>query len=86
MPDVVRVLHAALAAAARPALLAAVVTCAQAASAQEIDLGTVRDPHFGTVLFDFYRGDHFGALTRFLAYRDTNRITAHQEEGELIGV
>src|SRR5688500_18307386 len=45
---------------------------------------TVKDLHWGEVLFYFYQDDFLQALTRLGAAQDFNRITHHPVEAELL--
>ncbi|RFA30929.1 hypothetical protein CAI21_02835 [Alkalilimnicola ehrlichii] len=44
----------------------------------------VQDLHFGTVLFDFYRQDHFAALTELMTAQQQERFDYHRNEAELL--
>ena len=44
----------------------------------------VQDLQYGEVLFYFYQGDYFNALTRLLAARSRNQLPNHEEESELL--
>jgi hypothetical protein len=44
----------------------------------------VQDLHYGEVLFYFYQGDYFNALTRLLAARSRDQLPNHDEESELL--
>ncbi|HPF26804.1 MAG TPA: hypothetical protein P5528_15265 [Steroidobacteraceae bacterium] len=44
----------------------------------------VRDLHYGDVLFHFYQGEDFDALTRLNAYRQWHLTPNHDAEGELL--
>lgn len=44
----------------------------------------VRDLHYGDVLFHFYQGEDFEALTRLNAYRQWSLTPNHDAEGELL--
>ncbi|MEN7343406.1 MAG: hypothetical protein AAAFM81_10705 [Pseudomonadota bacterium] len=45
---------------------------------------TVRDPHYGDVLFHFYKGDYFESLVRLTAAQEKSRVDNHAEEAELL--
>lgn len=88
----------ALRAALRPALCASLLASAlagaggtaaaddsAAASAPVLEVGELRSPHFGTVLFQYFQDDHFGALTRLLAHSDSGLIDAHARDAALLG-
>jgi Tetratricopeptide repeat len=44
----------------------------------------VQDLHYGDVLFHFYAGDDFGALTRLEAYQYWQRMPHHDQDAELL--
>jgi lipopolysaccharide biosynthesis regulator YciM len=44
----------------------------------------VRDLHYGDVLFYFYQGDDFEALTRLNSYKQWGRTPNHEAESELL--
>jgi tetratricopeptide (TPR) repeat protein len=44
----------------------------------------VRDLYYGGVLFNFYRDDHFGALTDLLTARRAGRLPNHGADAELL--
>lgn len=45
---------------------------------------TVRDLHYGDVLFYYYQDDYFTAITRLLAARAQQRLPNHADEAELL--
>jgi hypothetical protein len=45
---------------------------------------TVKDLHWGDVLFYFYQGDYIQSLTRLGAAQDFNRVSQHMVEAELL--
>ena len=45
---------------------------------------TVKDLHYGDVLFHFFQDDFFGALTRLRAAQQLKRIEHHSLDGELL--
>jgi hypothetical protein len=55
-----------------------------AASAAEQDGITIKDPHYGDVLFYFYQEQDFAALTRLMAYREQAQVLQHEPEAELL--
>jgi hypothetical protein len=60
---------------------------AQAAKKKDPDklpVTRVLDLHYGDVLFWFYQGESFEALTRLLAYEAWNRIPNHEGESQLL--
>lgn len=44
----------------------------------------IEDPHYGEVLFDFYREDYFPAIVKLLAAQQTGRLPNHDDEAELL--
>ena len=44
----------------------------------------VQDLHYGDVLFHFYAGDEFEALTRLEAYQHWRRMPHHEQDAELL--
>lgn len=44
----------------------------------------VQDPHYGEVLFHFYKEDYFPAIVRLLAAQKSSRLPNHDEEAELL--
>jgi len=44
----------------------------------------VRDLHYGDVLFYFYQGEDFEAITRLNAYEHWNRLPHHEPESQLL--
>ena len=44
----------------------------------------VQDLHYGDVLFNFYAGDEFAALTRLEAYEHWNRMPNHRHDAALL--
>ena len=44
----------------------------------------VQDLHYGDVLFQFYTGDEFEALTRLEAYDHWGRMPNHRADAELL--
>src|SRR5258708_37635544 len=44
----------------------------------------VQDLHYGDVLFRFYSGDDFEALTRLEAYEHWNRMPHHEQDAALL--
>jgi len=45
---------------------------------------TIKDLHYGEVLFHFYQEDYFTSIVHLLAARDLNRTTNHIPEDELL--
>jgi hypothetical protein len=44
----------------------------------------VEDPHYGDVLFHFYKEDYFAAIVRLLALRETSKLESHLTESEVL--
>src|ERR1700688_1900378 len=44
----------------------------------------VQDLHYGDVLFHFYSGDEFEALTRLEAYEHWHRMPHHEQDAALL--
>ena len=44
----------------------------------------VDNPHYGEVLFQFFKQDYFTALTHVSAYRETQRVGSLEEQAELL--
>ncbi len=72
------------------ALGAVALLCVQPAQAakkkdpDKLPIMQVRDLHYGDVLFWFYQGESFQALTRLTAYDAWNRIPNHSGESQLL--
>jgi len=45
---------------------------------------TVKDLHYGDVLFHFFQDDYFGALTRLRAAQSKDRVAHHRDEADLL--
>lgn len=45
---------------------------------------TVRDPHYGEVLFHFYSGDYFDAIVKLTAAQELDLLQHHDDEAELL--
>ncbi len=78
-----------LAAACGCVLLAAPWLSAAAATATRADsdrlpVTRIRDLHYGDVLFHYYQGENFEALTRLLAFDRWGRLPSHQAESQLL--
>lgn len=69
-----------------PALALACVVLSPAAPADEEGPGpvVVRDPHYGEVLFHFYKGDYFNAILRLTAAQERGLLEHHDDEAELL--
>lgn len=76
-------------------ILLALVVCAGGAAAGAVGARAaaapdtlpavhVQDLHYGDVLFHFYQGDDFEALTRLLAYGQWDRLPHHRADAELL--
>ncbi len=44
----------------------------------------VKDPHYGEVLFHFYKEDYFPAIVRLLAVQEQGLLSEHEEQAELL--
>ena len=44
----------------------------------------VKDPHYGEVLFHFYKEDYFPAIVRLLAAQQQGLLSEHEEQAELL--
>jgi hypothetical protein len=75
---------------ARPLLFAVAMAVAVMAAAAPKDkpdalkAKPVADLHYGDVLFNFYLGEEFAALTRLGAYQHWGRMPTHQYDAELL--
>jgi hypothetical protein len=59
-------------------------TAARPASPDSLPKIRVQDLHYGDVLFNFYAGDEFEALTRLEAYEHWQRMPNHQHDAALL--
>lgn len=60
-------------------------TAAGAASAADEEKGTViQDPHYGDVLFHFYKGRYFTSVTTLMASQHFERVSKHADEAEVL--
>jgi hypothetical protein len=77
--------HHALALAVVSATLLAPLAAARAdESTGTLKPTTVKDLHYGDVLFHFFQDDYFGALTRLRAAQSQSRVPHHLDESELL--
>lgn len=75
----------ALACALPLALLGAdVALAAKKADPEKLPVTRIRDLHYGDVLFYFYQGENFEALTRLTAFDSWGRLPSHQAESQLL--
>jgi len=65
-------------------LVLALLLAAQADAREQAEPVVVKDPHYGEVLFHFYKEDYFPAIVRLLAARETSRVDNHLTESELL--
>lgn len=73
------------AAAALAVALACIGTGASAAPAPDLEKGTViQDPHYGDVLFHFYKGRYFTSVTTLMASQHFERVSKHADEAEVL--
>lgn len=64
---------------------ATLALCAPAGIAAEgLAPVTVEDPHYGEVLFHFYQGNYFDAIVTLTAAQQTERVSHHADEAELL--
>lgn len=66
------------------AALACMAALAAGGTARADQGRTVKDPHFGEVLFYFFQEDYFSALTRLMTAQRFARIPHHADEAELL--
>lgn len=69
------------------AALAVALAClsASAAPAADEEKGTVvQDPHYGDVLFHFYKGRYFTSVTTLMASQHFDRVSRHADEAEVL--
>lgn len=69
------------------AALAVALAClsAVAAPAADDEKGTiVQDPHYGDVLFHFYKGRYFTSVTTLMASQHFDRVAKHADEAEVL--
>ena len=64
-------------------LLLALVPTAYAAKNDPEPI-VVKDPHYGEVLFHFYKEDYFPAIVRLLAAQQQGLLSEHEEQAELL--
>lgn len=62
----------------------AVFVCGGVPSARAEERHTVKDPHFGEVLFYFFQENYFSALTQLMTAQHFARVPHHAEEAELL--
>jgi hypothetical protein len=65
------------------ACVALVVVCGSSAARAD-QTHTVKDPHFGEVLFYFFQEDYFSALTQLMTAQHFGRVPHHADEAELL--
>jgi len=65
-------------------LALALLLAAPADAREQPEPVVVKDPHYGEVLFHFYKEDYFPAIVRLLAARETARVDNHLTESELL--
>jgi hypothetical protein len=51
---------------------------------EKLPVTRIRDLHYGDVLFYFYQGENFEALTRLTAFDSWGRLPSHQAESQLL--
>jgi hypothetical protein len=57
---------------------------AKKADPEKLPVTRIRDLHYGDVLFHFYQGENFEALTRLTAFDSWGRLPGHQAEAQLL--
>jgi hypothetical protein len=65
-------------------LLAVLASQPAASGDADADANIVRDLAYGEVLFHFYQGEHFAALTRLLAAEARDELRSHRADAELL--
>ena len=65
-------------------LLLIAAGCPPAAVAAVAEPITVKDPHYGEVLFYFYQQDYFPAIVRLTAAQQRQQFDHHADEAELL--
>ncbi|MEM8844792.1 MAG: hypothetical protein AAGB35_07080 [Pseudomonadota bacterium] len=45
---------------------------------------TIKDLHYGEVLFNYYQNDYFTAITHLMAFQQLNRVSNHRPDDELL--
>lgn len=71
----------------RRRVLRAILACALAlgvACARADEKHTVKDPHFGEVLFYFFQEHYFSALSQLMVAQHFERVPHHDQEAELL--
>ena len=65
-----------------------VITCIFASTVahaeEKIVMNTVKDLHYGEVLFHFFQDDYFTSITHLLAAQQLNRVAHHRPDDELL--
>ena len=51
---------------------------------EKLEINTVKDLHYGEVLFHFYQDDYFTSITHLLAAQQKNRVANHRPDDELL--
>ena len=51
---------------------------------EELAINTVKDLHYGEVLFHFYQDDYFTSITHLLAAQQQNRVANHRPDDDLL--
>lgn len=84
LPRLMRAVVASVCAALTLPSLVPTASAAKQADAERLPVTRVRDLHYGDVLFHFYQGENFEALTRLSAYESWGRLPSHQAEAQLL--
>jgi hypothetical protein len=77
-------LAALIAAGVLAALAPVAATAAETEKKGPLTPTTVKDLHYGDVLFHYFQDDFFGALTRLRAAQQLKRVEHHAHDGELL--
>lgn len=67
-------------------IVAALASCLAVSAVAKDDREpvVVKDPHYGEVLFHFYKEDYFPAIVRLLAAQESSKVENHVDESELL--
>jgi hypothetical protein len=79
-----RVLKYLLTAAVAAAVISAAPAEARRHDPEKLPETRIRDLHYGDVLFYFYQGEDFQAITRLTAYQHWELVKHHEAEGQLL--
>lgn len=65
-------------------MIAKVTVHADEKAEEKIAINTVKDLHYGEVLFHFFQDDYFTSITHLLAAQQLNRVANHRPDDELL--